>query len=616
MLGFIIGTNSAFRLVENEKFHELISYVSNGQAKVPTTKTLITDLNDKYIKIKLKLMELIDRANYVCLTADGWTNKGRSFLGITIHMFDDNLNKESYLLAFRRLFGRHTFDALKDSLLSVINEFKIKVSKITHIVTDGASNFKKAFKVYGPNGVPSTNQSGDLDFDVDGQCDVEDETIDLELFVSDSVDIFVPPETETIDIDLNQSDQSPIDEEYEYADDRLPDQLICYSHSINRVGIDFENELSETEKRASDALKGAYSKLCKFWQLNSRSTVAHEIVERVCKRSFPYPSSTRWNSKFDSIELAEKHKSDINEAIDEINSEAKQNAKQGKKGKKLEKLSTREWNTLKDYALCMKSISMGLDILQGDKRACQGYILPVLYGIEAGLKDNVNNDLYTSEYGTIFHRVLLKCFRKRFADKMKICEENKNLILAAAIHPNFKLSWIHAESDREFVQSQLINSFIDLSRKFNNDSTLDNEVQNEQQDEKQSNENSFFKHIRSNVNLRRSSTEDSLTLDVFQYLVQPLADPSIHEFRVSPILQEMFRQFNTTLSSSAAIERIFSKALIIFTNRRNRISDANFEKALFVYHNEAILRRYVIQASRIILFNTDFLVDFVFFFRI
>lgn len=139
MLGFIIGTNSAFRLVENEKFHELISYVSNGQAKVPTTKTLITDLNDKYMQIKLKLMELIERAKYVCLTADGWTNKGRSFLGITIHMFDDELNKESYLLAFRRLFGRHTYDALKDVLLSVMNEFKIKVSKVTHIVTDGAS---------------------------------------------------------------------------------------------------------------------------------------------------------------------------------------------------------------------------------------------------------------------------------------------------------------------------------------------------------------------------------------------------------------------------------------------------------------------------------------------
>lgn len=228
--------------------------------------------------------------------------------------------------------------------------------------------------------------------DEEGQCDVEDDVIDLDMFADEGDGIFIPPDTEVIVIDLNQRSESTSDDEDEnnHTDNRLPEQLICYSHSLNRTGVDFEKTLSKKEKRAFDAFNAAFLKLTKFWNLNSRSTVAHEIVERVCKRSFPYPSAIRWNSKHDSIELAERYKCEINEAIDEINKEARKNAPNGKKGKKLDKLSAREWSISKDYCVCMHPLAMGLDILQGDKRACQGYILPVLYGIMAGLEDNVD----------------------------------------------------------------------------------------------------------------------------------------------------------------------------------------------------------------------------------
>lgn len=52
-----------------------------------------------------------------------------------------------------------------------------------------------------------------------------------------------------------------------------------------------------------------------------------------------------------------------------------------------------DWKVLKDYVTCMRPVSMGLDILQGDKRSSQGYILPVLYGIEAGLKENLTKHM-------------------------------------------------------------------------------------------------------------------------------------------------------------------------------------------------------------------------------
>lgn len=57
--------------------------------------------------------------------------------------------------------------------------------------------------------------------------------------------------------------------------------MICYSHSLNRTGVDFEITMGENATRSYDALNCAFTKLKIFWNLNSRSTVAQEIVQRV-----------------------------------------------------------------------------------------------------------------------------------------------------------------------------------------------------------------------------------------------------------------------------------------------------------------------------------------------
>lgn len=142
---------------------------------------------------------------------------------------------------------------------------------------------------------------------------------------------------------------------------------------------------------------------------------------------------------------------------------------------------------LKDYTLCMRPVAMALDILQGDEHSCQGYILPVLFGVKAGFADNITKKLYVSEYGRILHDTLVECFDKN---------ENKNLILAASIHPKFKLSWLQRECDREYAQSLLINTCVDLTHLMGQHLQNMNDFdQPKEHAETDSNECDFFKHL-------------------------------------------------------------------------------------------------------------------------
>jgi hypothetical protein len=71
--------------------------------------------------------------------------------------------------------------------------------------------------------------------------------------------------------------------------------------------------------------------------------------------------------------------------------------------------------------------------------------------------------------------------------------------------------------------------------------------------------------------------------EVSSYLADP--DRSLTVLNKYPLVKSAFIEFNTTLPSSAAVERLFSVGGQIETGRRNRLSDSNFEKLLLLKAN-------------------------------
>ena len=72
--------------------------------------------------------------------------------------------------------------------------------------------------------------------------------------------------------------------------------------------------------------------------------------------------------------------------------------------------------------------------------------------------------------------------------------------------------------------------------------------------------------------------------EVSNYLADP--DSSLAMLNKYPMVKAVFTEFNTTLPSSAAVERLFSVGGQIETPRRNQLSDSNFEKLLMLKANK------------------------------
>ena len=104
-------------------------------------------MDSKHEDMKAFIQQCLKNSKWVSTTCDIWTGGHKSFLGITVHYLEANLTRQNFAIACRRLKGSHTFKTIAKALKEILYEWGIRWNTVG-MVTDNATNFHKAFKVY------------------------------------------------------------------------------------------------------------------------------------------------------------------------------------------------------------------------------------------------------------------------------------------------------------------------------------------------------------------------------------------------------------------------------------------------------------------------------------
>ncbi|KZS04907.1 Uncharacterized protein APZ42_032035 [Daphnia magna] len=132
-------------MVEDEHFHAFVKAV-DPRIALPCRKTLTRSLlPEMYAEAKAKLVTELSLANHISFIADCWTwLTNASYMTVTEHFINDQLKMVSRVLSTLVLEVSNTSENIAANLKSVIADWDVPEDKISGIVTDNTSNFKRA----------------------------------------------------------------------------------------------------------------------------------------------------------------------------------------------------------------------------------------------------------------------------------------------------------------------------------------------------------------------------------------------------------------------------------------------------------------------------------------
>lgn len=148
MFNYIVEEMKPISTCEKPSFKKLITGLTNDNF-VPDRRILNKELINKYNWYVCDIIEKISKQKYTCLTTDIWSSLNKSYLGMTMHYIEENTYQRfSFAIACRRIEGSHNYINIEKCITEILRNYKIYIRKISHTVTDNATNFGKAFRIY------------------------------------------------------------------------------------------------------------------------------------------------------------------------------------------------------------------------------------------------------------------------------------------------------------------------------------------------------------------------------------------------------------------------------------------------------------------------------------
>lgn len=88
ILDFIIDGNLSYNVGLSPALQRLLEKVSHRKILMPTCHCFMKTLDNQFNAMKNALKECLSKQKYLRATADGWTSRAQSYLGVTIHFIN------------------------------------------------------------------------------------------------------------------------------------------------------------------------------------------------------------------------------------------------------------------------------------------------------------------------------------------------------------------------------------------------------------------------------------------------------------------------------------------------------------------------------------------------
>ncbi|KAK7118843.1 hypothetical protein R3I94_022373 [Phoxinus phoxinus] len=227
-----------------------------------------------------------------------------------------------------------------------------------------------------------------------------------------------------------------------------------------------------------------------------------------------------------------------------------------------------ELTFIQEYVQVMAPLAKALDVLQSDKMAYTGVLVPTI-SILLNKMEQMKHEANMHHCNPLVDAII-SGVKRRFG----YIFQDTRLLIASAAHPMFRLAYIPSGKKAD-VLSNLKAEVNLLHTQYPDDHMqTDGEDPTDDGDEI----TGYFPSLRTRTVLN----------EVDSYLQSPETN-LVNAFQNLPMMKKIFLKYNTGVPASAACERLFSVGKDIFRPKRNRLSDANFEKLLLCRVNKHLL---------------------------
>ncbi|KAK7089300.1 hypothetical protein V1264_024799 [Littorina saxatilis] len=276
------------------------------------------------------------------------------------------------------------------------------------------------------------------------------------------------------------------------------------------------------------------------------TVIIAEKIKESAGRQLVTPNATRWNSTFDAVKcLADLSAEGLDKISDSLG---------------MPRFSSRDRLFMLQFIQVMQPLARSLDYLQGEKCVGLGSLLLQLETVRARLELARTN----LEICKPLADAVLKGVAHRFQDSYA----DRECLLATVSDLRRKLSWTNSADLRERTKGVLFA-----------------ETESDQPRQPSSSPSPVHTVISPEKDCDFFVFEEATPSSLVQTYIREPVQPSLHSLHTNTKMKSLFLRSNTTLPSSAAVERLFSAAGLILTPNRGRVTDSNFEAKVLIKYN-------------------------------